>query len=117
MTTTAQNFEIYKGDDLTLQVTVKNADGTAKDLTGATIKWQLSTGVNATPALISKQNGSGITITDAVNGIFEVAIAQADTSSLAAKDTYYHEAEVVDASAKKSTVLTGTAKIKAALIS
>jgi len=116
MTTTAQNFEIYKGDDLTLQVTVKNADGTAKDLTGATIKWQLSTGVNATPPLLSKAVGTGITITNAAGGVFEIAIAQSDTASMPAKDTYYHEAEVTDGAGKKSTVLTGTAKVKAALV-
>lgn len=115
MTTTAQNFEIYQGDDLALEVTVKNADGTPKDLTGATIRWALHTTNKAAVPKLSKAISTGIAVTDAAGGVFTVTIARADTAALKA-GVYYHEAEITDAASKRATVLTGKATILQALI-
>jgi hypothetical protein len=115
MTATSQNFTLYQGDDLVLQVTVKNPDGTVKDLTGASsIKWAMAKAAKGT-ALLSKTLGAGITNAAPLTGVFEVTIAQGDTPTIAA-GAYYHEAELVDAAGKKSTVLVGTATIVQALI-
>lgn len=83
-------------------VTDEDASGSpAKDLTGLTIKWALSnidpnSGAISTTAVLEKATGgNGITITDAVNGKFEVTIDPGDTSDLA-PGVYYFEAEVFD---------------------
>lgn len=105
-----QNFQMHKGDTRTVTVAVVDDDDIAVDLTGATVKWAVAnTPTSAT--LISKQTGGlGISVTDAVGGVFVITILPADTSSLRAR-TYYHEAQVTDGSGVVSTVLTGKLKL------
>jgi len=116
-----QDFEMHSGNDRDLVVTVKNAAGVVVNITGATIKWQISKldaslavpTAGSDVALVSKDTGGDIAITDAVNGVFTVTIASADTESL--KGDYYHESQVLLAS-KKSTVVFGKLTIKRNLI-
>jgi hypothetical protein len=115
MTATSQNFSMYQGDDFTLTVTVKDAAGAAKNLTGATIKWALHTTNKAAVPKLSKAIGTGIAVTDAAGGVFTVTIARADTAALKA-GAYYHEVEITDVASKRATVLTGKATILQALI-
>lgn len=91
-----QDFEMYAGDTAILNFSVSMA-GT---LTGATIKWVMST--------ITKTIGSGITVTG--DRTFTVTLSPADTTSLAG--SYPHEAEITDSSGNVSTVARGTATIK-----
>jgi hypothetical protein len=113
MTTTAQNLALHSGDSKILEVTVTDGTGAAVDLTGATIAWQLAKSPGES-ALVSKTIGSGIAVTDAVGGIFEITLDAADTAALSGR--HYHEAEVTDTSGKVSTVLTGAVLIKPELI-
>ena len=104
MADNVQNFEMHAGDDQDLAFTVKDEAGSAVDITGFTIAWRLATHVTA-PMLVSKATGGGITITDAVQGEFTVALAAADTAGLAG--VYYHEAELTDGGGDISTIATG----------
>lgn len=95
------------GDSRIIQCTVQGPTGDAYPLTGAAIKWQafLASGGGFTgSAIITKTVGSGIVITNAVGGVFQITVNPADTESLAG--TYYHEAEVTIGSVVH-TVFTG----------
>lgn len=105
-----QNFQMYAGDDKTLQVTVVDEDGDPVNLTAASIKWQATRSLGKTSAISKTATaGGGITITDASNGEFEVTLTAANTDGLSG--TYQHEAEVTFVDGTKSTVLSGTMNI------
>ena len=113
-----QNFEIHAGDDLTLQVSVTDDAGQPVNLTGAQVAWQASRGRAdrfSSTAVLAKASGTGITVTDAAGGVFEVDLAAADTAGL--RGAFYHEAKVTDAAGDKSTVFTGTMTVLPSLIS
>ncbi len=109
------DFTMFAGDSQLLEVTVTNAAGDPVDLDGVqAIRWWMSWSVHAEPPLVEKAIGSGVTIVDASAGRFNVTLAPADTAGLSGP--YYFEAEVIDEVGNVSTVLTGTATIRAALI-
>jgi hypothetical protein len=110
MATFGQNFTFANGDTVSLDFTATDSDGTAFDLTGATIKWQLTSRPGATAILTKQSGGTGISITDAPGGKFTVAIDPTDTVSVA-RGRYYHEAQVTDVSTNVSTVASGFAVI------
>ena len=78
----ASTLEIVQGEVDTLEVAVKDADGIAVDLTGAALTLHVKRSINDTTALITKIIGTGITITDALAGLAEIAFAVIDTSGL-----------------------------------
>lgn len=111
------DFEMFQGDDIALDFAVKEdaADGEPVSLVGiASLRWWLSRKVT-TPALVQKAIGAGVEITDAAAGEFTVRLEPADTEERFG--TFYHEAEVIDADGKVSTVHAGEIIIKRALIS
>ena len=108
MTTTAQNFTMWSGDDKTITVTLST------DITGATINYAIAASVGSTALITKATGGSGIAITDAANGIFTIDLDPSDTSSKAG--VYYHECQVTDTSSVVSTVFVGSVTINADLI-
>ena len=112
---TSQNISVFQGNSLTITVTCVDAAGAAKSLIGAAITWALGAKAKSAPT-ITKAIGSGVTVTDAAGGVFEVALDPADTSALSAK-SYYHEAKVTDGGGRVATIMTGTATIKEAMLS
>jgi len=87
------DITLYRDSDHPIQETVQDSDGTATDVSGATISWMLipaSVEIEAeldalvSSAVVSKSVGSGVTINDGPNGKFRVAIDPADTEDLAA---------------------------------
>jgi hypothetical protein len=108
------DFEMHSGDTLTLNVTVQDAAGVAVDLTGATCTFGLSKQDAEGMPKGSSLASPAVTIVNAASGNVSVAIAPTDTESLAGD--YYHELQVVDASANVSTVLYGTATIQKDLL-
>ena len=108
MTYTGQNIEIYQGDTRTLTVTVYDLDGKITSISGASIKWVVYKRSSGT-IYISKTVGSGITITDGANGLFEIALPRDDTLNLLGR--YNHECELKDGSNNYSTIFTGYFKV------
>ena len=82
MASQSQNIEFYQGENATIQVTVAG-----EDITGWTLK--------AVVGSITKTSGAGITITDGVNGVFEIVLSDTDTDGLAA-GTYDWAAKRID---------------------
>lgn len=107
-----QDFEMVSGDTKTITFTIEDqdaGDGSAKDLTNVdTLTWKLNTGVASTT--VTKSLGSGVTITDAANGIVKVSLDPADTASIPA-GSYPHEMEAIDTSDNKATLVRGRASI------
>lgn len=115
MTKDNQNFRMYQGEDKLLEISVLDEDGNAKDITGATITWILATSPDAAAAEVTKSTGgSGVSITNAAGGVFQVTLDGSDTTSL--EGNYWHEAEVEDTSGHDNTVTTGYITIKASQI-
>ncbi len=89
-------LRIYQGSTQDIVVTVTDAMDAAVVLTGAAIVWRLALSLQASTALLDKQVGSGIAITDAVAGIATVSLTAADTAGLA-PGTYIHEMRITKA--------------------
>lgn len=110
---TKTDFSFFSGDTQTLKITVNDGatPPVAKDLTGATITWGLAKRQGKAPFL-TKTIGSGITVTDAVNGELEVAIDPADTADVKG-GSYYHELEITDSIGNIATAAYGDVTIEA----
>ena len=91
----------YQGNDFLIPTTVKDSSGSAVDLTGSTLSYQLSKRGDET-ALISLSDGSGVTITDAAAGECEVTLSDSDTAI--APGTYEHELLIEISSGEKYSI-------------
>lgn len=104
-----QNFELFAGDSLIVQVTV------SENLTGFSVKWGVSrvsttNCFNSTP-LLEKSSGAGqITIDDAINGIISFKLAKADTLDFNPAN-YYHQVLIIDGLGNEKVVTIGTMEI------
>lgn len=113
MTKTGETPEdIYKGDDRDIEVTVKGPHDENIDPAGASARYHIARNVDSV-ALVTK-NSPTIAEVDSTMEI-TVSLTSSDTDGLD-PGKYYHEVEVVDASGKVFTVMTGNLVIKPALI-
>lgn len=87
------DVQMVSGDTKILNITAKTSSGTAINLTGVAIIWSLFPSTGGT-ALLTKSVGSGISITDPSNGVFQVTLNPTDTASL--EGLYQHEAQITD---------------------
>lgn len=82
-------IKTYSDADFRRTFVLQTAGETPYDLTGATFQMKLRKRVESHTVPISLSTDSGITIIDAVNGQFEIAITQAQLEALE-PDTYVH---------------------------
>ena len=73
-----QTLRIIRAQDLTIRATMNQP----RDVTGWSVSFTMRDSLGGT-AHITKTVGSGITIADAGKGVLDIALAKADTSSLA----------------------------------
>jgi len=97
-----QNIMIVQGNDLTLEVTVRNTDGTKKDLTGGAVVWNVA----RWPGSDAEATANG-TLSDPTNGVFQIAMPS--TEQLCGD--FYHEALFTESGGDASTVARGTLRI------
>jgi len=114
MTKYNQDFKIQEGDDIIIEDEVTKSDGTARDLSGHSVKFVLAKNSGATPEVTYTDSDSAVSITDAANGLLEVELASADTDGLAEYDPaeLYYEIEVTNQSNEDYTVTVGTITIE-----
>lgn len=80
-------ISLQRGEYVPLEVVVTQ-EGTAVDLTGASIRmvvradYPAGSETDDSEAFLVKTVGSGITLTDPANGTFEIEISEADTYAL-----------------------------------
>lgn len=98
-----QDFRMVSGDDLTLQVTVRETDDTVKDLTGGSVTWNLSREPGSSDIKVTKTG----TLSDPTNGVFTVAVDSTDEIS----GDFYHEAQFTESGGDIGTVMRGWVRI------
>ena len=110
----ANEITMYRGDNRTLQVTVKDADGVAVGLTNYTAKFTVRTKPDTDTVTIAKTTtlAAEIDITDPTNGILEIYIVPADTKDLTPR-SYDYDVEITSATSIVSTVVKSTFTIQA----
>lgn len=104
-----QDATFVQGDTQYFDVSVVDGSGNPVDLTNATIEYTLA----HKDTTISKSPDSGITVTDAVNGEFEILLDPADTSDI--KGVGAHQVEITDGDGDVATVFAGTVSIKSGI--
>lgn len=107
---TPQNFEMHSGNHKVLKFTTKDENDLIVDLTGASISWAMSTTAKSKAPIATYTLADNVTLTDPVNGLFEVEVQAVDTEPLKGAE-YYHEARVTSAAGKVTTVAYGTIKM------
>lgn len=96
--------EFFTGTDRVLQFSVVDTSDVAVNITGWALQWGLwrypvtRSASGVTTALVSKTDGSGITITNGAGGVCQVAVADSDTDGLEGSDSplYWHELRRTD---------------------
>lgn len=92
-----------------ITVDVDNPDGTAKDLTGASVEFALSERPDGPEELSQDDSGVTAAVTDAAAGEVTITIDADTTDGMARK--WYYEVRVTDSEGKKSVVTRGTLRI------
>lgn len=91
---TEQAIRLDAGATHTLNLSIKNPDGTAFNLTGCTrLEFVARRTIADTETVISKTLGSGVAVTSAVAGTAAVTLAAADTLTLSG--TYEYDVHLV----------------------
>lgn len=103
-----QNIELYRGDNRTFEVTVKDDDGNAVNITGASIKFSVKERISDSGYKFQKSSAqaSEITITDAANGVYEVYLVPDDTQTLDI-GSYEYDSQLTTSTGKVYTVVRG----------
>jgi hypothetical protein len=108
MASTKQDVTCYAGETVTINVAV-TSNGVAFNLAGYSIKYQLAT---ATPLI--KTIGSGITVTDAVGGLFTITLSAANTSEI--PGAFKHACKIKSIGAVVSLIFVGTLTINDSVV-
>ena len=93
-------IEMFRGDDHTVQFTVKNAEGNPIDLSLSGIWFSVKKNVQLDTALILKRNtiaggnDSEILVTEPDDGQFDVIIVPTDTVDLDAEILYQYDIQI-----------------------
>jgi hypothetical protein len=109
-----EDIEIYAGDTKSIVLTVLNTDGSAKDLTDASIIWVIFD-ENTEEVLVEKDE-TEMTPIDIPNGIIGITLLSADTENIRPAPWYRHECEVTDIGGNVSTVVVGNFTIMESIV-
>jgi len=108
MTFTGQNVTVYQDTNRTLEVTVYDADGAPLPISGYYFNYVVYKPTTG-QVVITKTVGSGITITDGDNGIFEVDLVPAELTPLLGQ--YNHECGSITPAGSDNVIFTGYFKV------
>lgn len=103
----AQNQTMFRGDDKTFEITVKDSDDVAVDLTGGTMFFSVKETENDPTALITKDSAVGITeieFTNPTGGIAQIKLVPADTRNLKAGE-YLYDVQFTTTTSTKHTLV------------
>lgn len=109
------NLKMYRGDTAQFRVTALDIDGNPLDITGASAWFtaKRTTQDGDVDAVFQKTVGTGITITDAPNGVMLVQLAEADTNTLTKKEILEYDLQIKDTSDGVYTVARGALTVEA----
>jgi len=108
MAATKYNFPNHiKGDTFLAQSFIFKKNAVAIDLTGGSFRMMIKKHKRDTIAAVSLTDGSGITVTDAVNGVWEIDDQVIDID----EGKYYYDVEYTYPSGIIATYLSGFIEI------
>ncbi|HTK34538.1 MAG TPA: hypothetical protein VL358_04520 [Caulobacteraceae bacterium] len=100
-----KNLSFFLGEDWQIELTCRDADGGALDLTGAQVKWRLA---DPRTLRLDLVNGDGVVLADdPTTGVATIVVTAAMQGELPA-GLYSHEAQVVLADGTVSDQAYGT---------
>jgi hypothetical protein len=102
--TTLANLTCKQGDTFTKVLTVTDGDGTAINLTGATLTFHLRAQGATTDAITPAPT---LTLTTPLQGIATLTLTAAQTAALTARATMTYEVEILDALTNVTTSVEG----------
>jgi hypothetical protein len=94
---------IVRGDDEVIELTIKNANGAARDISTDTFVFTVKQSKYDVVPLVQKSLGSGIVKTNTAAGLIEVSLDEDDLEILNRERTLYCEIEVTDSGGKTAT--------------
>ena len=109
------NFSIVRGDTYIEDLAVKDSAGAALDITGGKLYFTAKTSYNvadesASVALTSPS--TGITITDAANGLARMIITAAQSATLTGGQTYVYDIQFKDVNGNITTLDSGSMDVR-----
>ncbi len=99
---------VTRGDTEVINLTVKNADGTARNITTDTLKFTIKISPYSGGFVVQKLSTGGtpgIVKTTPASGLADVTLLPADLQSLSREATLYADVEVTDSAGKVATTL------------
>ena len=102
-----RNVEMFSGDSVLLNVTIRLKSGNLADLTGAALSYKVAQ-TPKSEVVVSKSVGEGISVSGL--GEIQIQLDPADTSDLPGDD-YYHELRSVSPAGAVTTLMFGTLTI------
>lgn len=106
MTTENQNFEMWQGESVTLDVPITDENNAAFAMTGSTVAWKLTTFGGT--LVLSKSTADDVSLEDSAgtDDMVRVVISPGDTRTVA-PNSYYQECRITDASSDENVLFTG----------
>jgi len=113
-------LEMYRGEKKTWQFTVTGSSGSPQSLTSASILFTVASAIpagsvgNDSAATFTRTNGSGVTITDASAGVFELTVNKTNTCALdvgSVKDFFYGLELLTSGETEPRVIATGLFRI------
>lgn len=98
------DYTMTRGDSKIIGVTFTNADGTPRDLTGATVFFTCKVSPYDTANFFQKTVSS---IASPLLGIASITIAPTDTSALIVYSVYVYDIELLEVSGQITTIQSG----------
>ena len=102
-----RNMEMFSGDSVLVNVTIRLKSGSLADLTGAALTYKVAQ-TPKSPVVLSKSVGDGISVTGV--GEIQIQLDPEDTSDLPGDD-YYHELRSTSPAGAVTTLMHGTLTI------
>jgi hypothetical protein len=110
MTHQIQDFRLHKKRDKSLSISLLTSTGGAQNLTGVTVKWQLTKDVGET-VIITKTSTSTaqINVTSSTGGLATLNLTSTDTDRYG---VFYHECIITDSTGNDTQMFSGHVTIE-----
>lgn len=106
------NITMTRGDTLSFKAEIK-VDGAPFNLTGYDVKFTAKWSYEDTAVMFTRAIGTGIVVTDAVNGKITVSFARTNTSSLPPYDvSLVYDVSIDDGAGQEFSVLRGNLYVR-----
>ena len=95
---------IYRGEDDVINLAITNPGGAARNITTDSLSFIIKYKASDTTAISTKTVGAGITKTNSVGGLADVALSNTDLVSLADSGSLACALKITDASSKVTII-------------